>query len=65
LGAVNLPISNHDLPIRKTFAQMIYEITGKDIMMTSRALAHVNVNSTQAYIAVDDATLDAIILALY
>jgi integrase len=28
-------ISTHLM--RKTFAQMIYEITGKDIMMTSRA----------------------------
>jgi integrase len=49
---------------RKTFATKVYEKTGHDLHATQHALGHQSPASTAAYLAVDEAAVDAVILAL-
>jgi site-specific recombinase XerD len=50
--------------MRKTFATKVYEKTGHDLRATQHALGHQSPASTAAYLAVDEAAVDAVILAL-
>ena len=50
--------------MRKTFAKKVYERTGRDLRATQHALGHQSPASTAAYLAVDEAAVDAAILAL-
>jgi site-specific recombinase XerD len=50
--------------MRKTFATKVYEKTGRDLRATQHALGHKSPASTAAYLAVDEAAVDAVILAL-
>jgi site-specific recombinase XerD len=56
------PLGTHTM--RKTFATKVYEATGKDLRSTQHALGHKSPASTAAYLAVDEAAVDAVILAL-
>ncbi len=55
-------ISTHSM--RKTFGTRIYEMSEKDIVLTQRALGHVNINSTIHYLDVDKKKVDRLILDL-
>ena len=35
---------------RKTFAKMVYQKSGNDLMVTQRALQHTNIQTTLAYL---------------
>lgn len=46
---------------RKTFAQSIYERSGHDYLLTSKALGHASIATTQAYLSVSEDRLRKII----
>jgi integrase len=50
--------------MRKTFGQKVYTATGRDLRATQHAMGHKSPASTAAYLAVDEAAVDAIILVL-
>lgn len=52
-------VATHSL--RKSFAQKIYIMTGKDLVATQKALGHNNIDSTSKYIAVNQDEIDNII----
>ena len=54
-------LANHTL--RKTFAMRIYEASGHDIFLTSRAIGHASVSMTQRYLGISDAEVIEVILA--
>jgi integrase len=54
-------LANHTL--RKTFAMRIYESSGHDIFLTSKAIGHASVNMTQRYLGISDAEVIEAILA--
>jgi site-specific recombinase XerD len=49
--------------LRKTFATRVHAAYQGDLRKTQRALGHQNINSTLKYLALDDAEVDAGILA--
>lgn len=49
---------------RKTFAEKIYQLLDKDLIKTSKALGHKNINSTVSYLSFKTEELDAAILDL-
>jgi integrase len=60
----------HQLPgkvachsLRKTFAMRVHAYYHGDLLKTQKALGHVNINSTIKYLALDEAEVDAGILA--
>jgi integrase len=62
--------TTHQLPgkvachsLRKTFAMRVHAYYHGDLLKTQRALGHVNINSTIKYLALDEAEVDAGILA--
>lgn len=48
--------------MRKTFAKRVYEKSGKNLRETQEALRHKNINSTAAYVPVDETVVDDLIL---
>ncbi len=48
--------STHSM--RKTFAKRVYEKLGRNLVNTQRAMGHKSVNSTVAYLAVDQEAID-------
>lgn len=44
--------------MRKTFAQKVHEIFKGDVYKTQKALGHASLNSTAAYLAVDQSEID-------
>jgi integrase len=54
-------LATHSL--RKTFATRVHAAYGGDLRKTQRALGHHNINSTLHYLALDEAEVDAGILA--
>lgn len=48
--------------MRKTFAHRVHERGGKDLRKTQEAMGHKNINSTAAYIGVDQDEVDDLIL---
>lgn len=62
--------TEHQLPgkvachtLRKTFAMRVHAYYHGDLLKTQKALGHVNINSTIKYLALDEAEVDAGILA--
>jgi integrase len=55
-------IATHSM--RKTFADRAYRAFGGNIFQTAKALGHKNINSTSQYLNVDQAGIDAAILAM-
>lgn len=55
-------IATHSM--RKTFASKVYQKLDKDIVKTQRAMGHKSINSTVAYIGIDQEEIDRIILEL-
>jgi len=53
-------VATHSL--RKTFARRCYEKSGRDIRKVQEAMGHANLNSTAAYIAVNQDEVDDLIL---
>jgi integrase len=53
-------IGTHSM--RKTFAKAIYERSGRDLMMTQKALGHASIDSTVRYLSFDSQALDNAIL---
>ena len=49
--------------MRKTFAGRVYQLLGRDLVRTQRALGHVNINSTVAYLSFALEEIDQAILA--
>ncbi len=49
--------------MRKTFANRIYDMLGKDLVKTQRALGHKNINSTVSYLSFREEEIDEAILA--
>jgi integrase len=49
--------------MRKTFANRMYDLLGKDLVKTQRALGHANINSTVQYLSFREEDIDAAILA--
>lgn len=49
-------IGSHSL--RKTLAKKIYEASGKDLVMTQKALGHKNINSTISYLQIGQEQVD-------
>jgi site-specific recombinase XerD len=49
--------------LRKTFAVRVHAVYGGDLRKTQKALGHQNITSTLHYLALDDAEVDAGILA--
>jgi site-specific recombinase XerD len=54
-------LATHSL--RKTFATRVHTAYAGDLRKTQRALGHQNINSTLHYLALEDAAVDAGILA--
>jgi integrase len=54
-------LANHTL--RKTFAMRIYESSGHDIFLTSKAIGHASVSMTQRYLGISDEEVIEAILA--
>jgi integrase len=50
--------------MRKTFANRIYERSGRDLIATQQAMGHKHVNSTQHYLSFRQEDIDALILAI-
>jgi integrase len=50
--------------MRKTFADRIYERSGRNLIATKHALGHKHVNSTDAYLSFRQEEIDTLILAL-
>ena len=50
--------------MRKTFAQKVHVLLGRDLVKTQRALGHRNVNSTVSYLSFLEEEIDEAILAL-
>jgi site-specific recombinase XerD len=50
--------------LRKTFAQHVYQTSQRNLLMTQKALGHKWVTTTQAYLSVEDAEIEAVILAM-
>jgi integrase len=50
--------------MRKTFANRIYERSGRDLIKTQQAMGHKHVNSTQHYLSFLQEEIDALILAI-
>jgi integrase len=50
--------------LRKTFANRIYERSGRDLIATQQAMGHKHVNSTQHYLSFRPEAIDALILAI-
>lgn len=57
---LNGSLSSHSM--RKTYAMRIYEASQHDLILTSRALGHKNINTTISYLPVNQDKLNAIIL---
>ena len=53
-------VATHSM--RKTFAKRVYEKSGGNMRKTQEALGHANINSTAAYIGVDQSEVDDLIL---
>lgn len=49
--------------MRKTFANVVYERLGHDLVKTQRALGHKNIGSTLSYLSFKQEEIDAAILA--
>lgn len=49
--------------MRKTFAARVYELLGRDLVKTQRALGHVNLQSTAQYIPIDDEEINIAVLS--
>jgi len=58
---LGVKLATHSL--RKTFATRVHTAYAGDLRKTQRALGHQNINSTLHYLALDDAAVDAGILA--
>jgi integrase len=56
------PLSTHSM--RKTFAQRVYEASGRDLPRTQRALGHVSIDSTVKYLGIDQKADESLILNL-
>jgi integrase len=50
--------------MRKTFANRVHVLLGRDLVKTQRALGHKNINSTVSYLSFLEEEIDAAILAL-
>lgn len=50
--------------MRKTFANRVHALLGRDLVKTQRALGHKNINSTVAYLSFLEEEIDAAILRL-
>jgi hypothetical protein len=50
--------------MRKTFALRFYQQSGGNLLERQRALGHKWVSTTQQYIDINDAEIDAVILAM-
>ena len=50
--------------MRKSYATKIYDLLGKDLVKTQRAMGHVNVSSTVKYLSFREEDIDDAILAL-
>lgn len=50
--------------MRKTFALRFYQQSGGNLLKLQRALGHKWVSTTQQYIDINDAEIDAVILAM-
>jgi integrase len=50
--------------MRKTFADRIYERSGRNLVATKHALGHKHINSTDAYLSFREEDIDALILAI-
>lgn len=50
--------------MRKTFANRVHVLLGRDLVKTQRALGHRNINSTVSYLSFLEEEIDAAILAL-
>lgn len=55
------PLGPHAM--RKTFANRVYERLGRDLPKTQRALGHVNINNTVAYLSFREDDIHQAILA--
>lgn len=53
-------LSSHSM--RKSFAMNVYEKSGRDLILTSKALGHANISTTINYLPVNQSKLNAIIL---
>ena len=53
-------VATHSM--RKTFAKRVHEKGGKDLRKTQEAMNHANINSTAAYISVEQEDVDDLIL---
>jgi integrase len=49
--------------MRKTFAKRVYVTSNRNLLYTKKALGHRRLSTTEAYLDVDDAEVEAIILA--
>lgn len=50
--------------MRKTFANRVHVLLGRDLVKTQRALGHKNINSTVSYLSFLEEEIDAAILAM-
>lgn len=50
--------------MRKTFGTRIYKASNNNLIIAQKALGHVSVSSTQAYLCVEQETVDALILSV-
>jgi site-specific recombinase XerD len=50
--------------MRKTFANRVHVLLGRDLVKTQRALGHKNINSTVCYLSFLEDEIDAATLAL-
>ncbi|MDQ3308839.1 MAG: hypothetical protein M3497_01790 [Gemmatimonadota bacterium] len=50
--------------MRKTFANKVHVLLGRDLVKTQRALGHKNVSSTVSYLSFLEEEIDEAILAL-
>jgi site-specific recombinase XerD len=50
--------------MRKTFAMRFYQQSQRDLLKTQKALGHKWITTTQRYLHVDEADIEALILAM-